>query len=372
MRSNGLKKAIVIGAGVGGCIPAMLLAEKGWSVTVVEKAGFTGGGNRTFFHGGHPYTFGPRHFLSPYPEAFEFVSKIVPLRHIDKINYTYIESDGAFYTYPMHEDDIPKMPEAEKIYQELAALPEESYSQNFEEFWLSRVGDTLYTKFVKEYNKKAWQIEDNSVMDFGFEKTVKARPMETGDRYEFRDWFNCYPIAHDGYNKLFDVALDGCEVLLNTTITAFDPENCTVYIGDQKLQGDILISTISPDILMDYQYGELKYVGREFHKIVLPVEFALPEEVYFVYYPNANEAQTRLCEFKKFTLHKSPTTLLGLEIPSLKNKLYPTLIKSEVDKAQKYFDALPPNVYCMGRMGKYRYIDLDDIVVDSLEFANSL
>ena len=60
-----MKKAVIIGAGMGGLTPAFLLRQKGWDVTIVDQAPFTGGGVRTFFHGGHPYTFGPRHFLSP-------------------------------------------------------------------------------------------------------------------------------------------------------------------------------------------------------------------------------------------------------------------------------------------------------------------
>jgi UDP-galactopyranose mutase len=367
-----LKKAVIIGAGISGCMPAMLLQEKGWAVTVIDKAGFTGGGLRTFFHGGHPYTFGPRHFLSPYPEAFEFLNKYVPMRHINKINYTFMESEGTFHTYPIHEDDIDKIPESEKIRQELASLPEQSSPRNFEEFWIQRVGLSLYSRYVKEYNRKAWILDSNTEMDFDIEATVKRRPLETGERYEYRDWFNCYPIAADGYNKFFDIALDSCDVRLNTTITGYDPEDRAVYVGDEKVQGDILISTISADQLMDYQFGELRYVGRDFHKIVLPTESIFPEDVYFVYYPNANEAHTRVVEYKKFTLHESPFTLLGLEIPSMKNKLYPMMIQSEVDKAQCYIDALPPNVFSVGRMGRYRYIDIDDIILESVEFVRNL
>ena len=367
-----MKTAVIIGAGMSGCVPAMLLRERGWKVTVIDQADFTGGGVRTFFHGGHPYTYGPRHFLSPYPEAYEFLNRYVPLRDIKKINYTFIEGDGAFYTYPIHEDDVGKMPESDLIQQELASLPEESDAANFEEFWIGRVGETLYSKYVKEYNKKAWQLQSNVEMDFGFEATVKRRPLESGELHEYKDWFNCYPIAHDGYNKFFDIALEGCEVHLNTRITDYDVENMTVYAGDQSFKGDILISTISPDILFNYQYGELKYVGREFHKIVLPIESVFPDSVYFVYYPNASEAQTRVVEYKKFTLHQSPSTLLGVEIPSLRNKLYPTMIRAEVDKAQKYIDNLPSNVYSVGRMGKYRYIDIDDIIIESIKFVDSL
>jgi UDP-galactopyranose mutase len=294
------------------------------------------------------------------------------MRDLNKMNYTFIEGDQTFYTYPPHQDDIPNMPEVDTIRQELDALPAESTAANFEEFWINRVGQTLYGKFIKEYNKKAWLLESNTEMDWGFEATVKLRPLESGGRQEFKEWYNCYPIAHDGYNKLFEVALDGCDVRLNTTITGFDLENRTAYVGKEKLEGDIIISTITPDALMDGQYGELRYVGREFHSIVLPVESVLPEDVYFLYYPNASEAQTRVVEYKKFTLHQSPYTLISLEIPSLKNKLYPMMIREEVERAQKYLDALPENVFSVGRMGCYRYIDIDDIILDSQKLVNSL
>ena len=105
---------------------------------------------------------------------------------------------------------------------------------------------------------------------------------------------------------------------------------------------------------------------------LLPIESIFPDNVYFLYYPNNTETQTRVVEFKKFTLHKSPYTLLLLEVPSLNNKLYPTMIKSEVDKAQKYIDALPKDVYSLGRMGIYRYIDIDDVILQAKDFVKKL
>lgn len=367
-----MKKAIIIGAGFSGTTAAMLLKDKGWDVTIIEKNGFIGGGCRTFFYAGHPFTYGPRHFLSPYKEAYEFIGKYVPMRDIKKINYTFIEGDQAFYTYPVHEDDIEKMPEAARIRGELDARPAESNAQNFEEFWINRLGETLYGKFIKEYNKKAWLLNSNVDMDFGFEATVKLRPLETGTRYEFKEWFNCYPVPRDGYNRYFDIAVEGCRVLLGANISGYELGKKTVHLGKEELKGDIIISTISPDALLDYQFGELKYVGRDFHQIILPIERALPEDVYFLYFPNSSEAHTRVVEYKKFTLHKSPYTLLGLEIPSLKNKLYPTLIRSEVEKADKYIKALPNDVYSIGRMGIYRYIDIDDVILQAKELAGKL
>jgi len=74
-----MKKALIIGSGFTGSMFAMMLKKKNWDVTVIDKSGLTGGGVRTFYHGGHPYTYGPRHFIGPEKnmKAFEFLDKII-------------------------------------------------------------------------------------------------------------------------------------------------------------------------------------------------------------------------------------------------------------------------------------------------------
>ena len=371
-----MKKAIVIGSGFSGCMFAMMLREKNWDVTVIEKAKLTGGGVRTFYHGGHPYTYGPRHFIGPEASmpAFEFLNKYVPMRHIKKKNYSYQAKDDFFAHYPMHIDDIKKLSDGEKILKELDNLPEESKTSNFEDFWISRVGKTLYERFNKFYNLKAWNLKSNKEMNYGFEGTVKRKPLETGPKYEFHTgYINAYPTAKDGYNKFFDISLEGCKVLLEKTISKIDLDETSVILdGKEKIKADMIISTVSPDYLMDYCFGELAYVGRDFYKIVLPIKQALPDDVFFLYYPNEGEGQTRVTEFKKFTNHKSSNTLITMEVPSMKNKLYPTMIKNEVEKAEKYIDSLPKNVKSVGRMGTYKYADIDDIILQGLEFKKNL
>lgn len=371
-----MKKAIVIGSGFTGCMFAMMLREKNWDVKVIEKSKITGGGVRTFYHGGHPFTFGPRHFIGPETSmpAFEFLNKYVPMRKINKINLSYQASDDLFAHYPIHIDDVKKFKDSEKIFKELKEIPEESKSENFEDFWVKRVGQTLYERFNKFYNLKAWNLKSNKEMNFGFEATVKRKPLETGSKYEFHTgYINAYPISHDGYNKFFYISLEGCEVLLGKNISSVDLDNTTVVIdGKEKIKADLIVSSTSPDFLMNYCFGELAYVGRDFYKIVLPIEQALPDDVYFLYYPNEGEQQTRVTEFKKFTLHKSQNTLITMEVPSMKNKLYPTMIKTEVEKAEKYLDSLPDNIKSVGRMGTYRYVDIDDIILQGLEFKKNL
>ena len=100
-------------------------------------------------------------------------------------------------------------------------------------------------------------------------------------------------------------------------------------------------------MLFDFQYGELPYMGRDFMKLILPIERVTPEPYYFIHYAN-DEPFTRVFEYKLLTRHKSKNTLLGIEFPSKKNKLYPYPIKSEIARAKKYLDLLPDDVFSIG------------------------
>ena len=369
-------KICIIGGGFAGCSSAEILSHiKGVKIKIFERSNILGAGVRTFFWGGHPYTYGPRHFIGPESnmKAFEFLNEIVPMRHIKKMNYSYQQEEDFFASYPMHIDDVKQFNNSSKIFAELDALPKETKSKNFEEFWIGRVGKTLYERFNKYYNLKAWNLKSNTEMNYGFEATVKRKPLETGSRYEFpSDHINAYPVAHDGYNKFFDVSLKDCNMMLNTEITDIDLDKNIIHTNNDKFEGDLIISTTSPDFLFKNCWGELNYVGREFYKIVLPIEHVLPKDVYFLYYPNENEQQTRVTEFKKFTQHKSKNSLITLEVPSMKNKLYPTMIAKDVALAQKYLDALPEKIMSVGRMGTYRYVDIDDIIMQGLQFYKEL
>jgi UDP-galactopyranose mutase len=80
-----------------------------------------------------------------------------------------------------------------------------------------------------------------------------------------------------------------------------------------------------------------------------------------------------LVEYKKFTHHKSPTTLVGLEIPSGNGKHYPLPFKSEQALARKYLELMPQHVYSIGRAGSYRYgLDIDDCIEQAMMMAQQI
>ena len=195
--------------------------------------------------------------------------------------------------------------------------------------------------------------------------------LKEGPRAAWDTAISAYPIAINGYDAFFDISTTDINLHLDTKIEEYDLPNKTVVIEGEKRSFDLIVNTASPDDVMGHAYGELNYVGREFIKIVLPVEFAFPENVYFVYYAS-NEPFTRLVEYKKFTQHKSESTFLGVEIPSNANKLYPYPITREVARAERYFEALPEGVISMGRAGSYKYIDIDDIIDQAMDMARQI
>jgi UDP-galactopyranose mutase len=369
------KKVLIIGGGFAGCASAHALSLKGgYDVTLIERSTVLGAGVRTYFMGGHPYTFGPRHFLTKKEWIFDYLNKYLPLRRCNEHQFvTFVENDASFYSYPIHEDDIIKMPDSDTIYSQLSAIDinEIQNSKNLEEYWIRSVGKNLYDKFINDYSKKMWNVVDNKLIDdFGW--SPKGATLKKGPRAAWDIAISAYPIALDGYNQYFDIATKDTKVLLNTTITKFDILNKSIEVNSTIQKYDIIINTISPDILYEFCYGELPYMGRDLIKLVLPIEYALPKDVYFSYYAG-KEAFTRVVEYKKLSGYKSDSTLIGIEFPSSNGKHYPMPFLSEYERADKYFNLMPDDVFSIGRAGCYRYqVDIDDCIEQAFEIVNKL
>ena len=282
---------------------------------------------------------------------------------------TYVEKDNQFYNYPMHMDDIKKMPDKKKIYSELKKknISKIKNSKNMEDYWINSVGKTLYNKTIKNYNKKMWLVNDNKIIDT-FNWSPKGATIKSGPRAAWDKAISAYPKKENGYNDFFDkLNKKKIKIYTNSKIKVSNIRKKTFFINGKMKKYDIVITSISPDFFFNYKHGQLKFIGRDFHKIVLPVKEAFPKNVYFLYYAN-KERFTRLVEYKKFTKHKSKTTLIGMEIPSKNGKHYPLPFKKEIKRAQKYLKSFPEWYFSIGRAGTYRYeVDIDDCIEQALE-----
>ena len=351
-----MSRALILGGGFAGCTTAFLLKRAGWDVTLIEKEKHLGGGCRTFFYGGHPFTYGPRVYYGYNKAVFDWLHSIVPIRRFPFELKTYVESHERFYTYPIHEDDIDELDSAHYgIKYELAHRDNSKPPADFEEYWIQRVGRTLYDLFVNNYSKKMWMIPDNKIFDI-FKWSAKDKPIESGTRDAYKNSYIGYPVELTGYNKYFDVMTEGVEVVYGNN----GVDHLDFYAWD------IAVSTIPIDELGGHEHGELPYVGRDFNVFILPVKQAFPGDVRFCHYAGS-EPHTRITEFKKITYHESPDSLFVLETPSKNNKLYPYLTKANMALVEKYKAALPPNVYSIGRLGTYKYSTIEQTIVQAFQ-----
>ena len=370
-----MTKVLILGGGFAGCAAADLINKKYpmWDISILEKSDFLGAGVRTQYYGGHPYTFGPRHFLTNYNDVYEYLDAILPLKQLDHSFYSYVEKDGDFYSFPVSYEDIDLMPDSTRIRKELDLLSPSSKPANLEEYWLMSAGITLYEKFAKEYNKKMWQVSDNCEIDADIpEWTSKGKMIYDKRGENFHDKISAFPRDPQGYNKYFDLATKNTILHLGKTVNGIDFSDNTATCSDgSKHKYDILVNTLSVDILDGFKYGKLRYVGLDFIPIVLPIERCLPGNTFFLYY-SGNERHKRIVEYKKFFDYEHKHTLIGLEIPSMNGKHYALPIKSEQALHQKYIDEQPGNVFNIGRFGTYRYIDIDDCIKQAMVLADTL
>jgi len=227
------KKVVVLGGGFAGCTISHLLKRNGWDVTVLEKEKVIGGGCRTYFYGGHPFTYGPRVYFGYSDKVYRWINSFVAMRKFPFELKSYVAQDQRFYSYPIHEDDIPLMPDCDIIQNELSNVNREETPVDFEDYWIKRVGKTLYSKFVKTYSEKMWMVKSNKELDT-FNWSAKDDPINRGSRAAYKTSIIGYPIPVDGYNGYFDKTLEETNLVLGANISDLDLNKKTVALSDGR------------------------------------------------------------------------------------------------------------------------------------------
>ena len=98
-------KILIIGGGMAGLSCSHLLSQiPETEIILVEQNSYLGAGVKTHWWGGHPFTFGPRYFLTKKMEVYEYFNKIIPLRTCNDNEFiSYVEQDNQFYNYPQFQ-----------------------------------------------------------------------------------------------------------------------------------------------------------------------------------------------------------------------------------------------------------------------------
>ncbi|EFF48317.1 UDP-galactopyranose mutase [Xanthomonas citri pv. aurantifolii str. ICPB 10535] len=226
--------------------------------------------------------------------------------------------------------------------------------QTSEDVVINQVGRELYETFFRGYTRKQWGLDPSQL-----DKSVTSRvPTRTNDddRY-FTDTFQQMPLH--GYTRMFERMLDhpNIKVMLNTDYR----EIC------DELEYDQLVYSGPVDEYFDYCYGKLPYRSLRFEHSTLDQEHF--QAVATVNYPDEAVAYTRITEYKHLTGQQHPSTSITREYPSAEGDPYYPIPRAENAELYRRYERLAaetPKVTFLGRLGTYKYYNMDQVVGQAL------
>jgi UDP-galactopyranose mutase len=356
---------LIVGAGFAGSVLAERLArEAGRKVLVVDRRPHIGG-NAYDCHDAHGiliHRYGPHIFHTNSAEIFGYLSRFTAWRQYQ--HRVLASVDGLLVPVPINLDTINalygKQLDGDGMRSFLAGLAEKREPvRNSEDVVVNGVGRELYEKFFKGYTRKQWGL-DPSELDAQVTARVPVRFNRDG-RY-FTDSHQAMP-AH-GYTRLFENMLDhpNIKIMLNTDYRE-------VRDG---IRHEHLIYTGPIDEYFDHRFGPLPYRSLRFVHETHHRPVYQPAAV--VNYPN-DYAYTRITEFKYLTGQEHASTSIVYEIPGSDGDPYYPIPRPDNAALYKRYHELAgqvPNVHFVGRLGTYRYFNMDQVVGQALALFNRL
>jgi UDP-galactopyranose mutase len=356
---------LIVGAGFAGCTLAERLAEgAGKRVLLIDKRRHIGG-NAFDCHdpaGILIHRYGPHIFHTNSAEVFEYLSRFTPWRPYQ--HRVVASVDGQLVPIPINLDTVNRLyglhldaRQLQPFFDELAERVNPIVTS--EDVIVSKVGRELYRKFFQNYTRKQWGLDPSEL-----DASVTARvPVRTNrdDRY-FDDVYQAMPLH--GYCKLFDrmVASPNIKVMLNTS--------------HREVAGMLayreMIFTGPIDEFFDFRYGKLEYRSLEFEFVTHDKPVFQPAPV--INYPN-EYAYTRCTEFKYLTGQEHAKTTVVYEYPKAAGDPYypvPRRENGELYRKYQMLASATPHVHFAGRLGTYKYYNMDQVVAQALKLYAKL
>ncbi|RCR66029.1 UDP-galactopyranose mutase [Larkinella punicea] len=356
----------IVGAGYAGSVLAERLAsQSGKKVLVLDKRPHIGGNAYDYYNedGILIHLYGPHIFHTNSPEVFGYLSNFTEWRPYEHRVLASVE--GQLLPIPINLDTVNKLYGKNFTSEELGEYfktvgePVDDIKTS-EDVVVSQVGRDLYEKFFKFYTKKQWGVYPSEL-----DKSVTSRiPTRTNqdDRY-FSDEFQSMPLH--GFTKMFEKMVDHPNITLMLATDFKDVKDTLSY--------DQLIYTGPVDEYFDHCFGKLPYRSLQFEHKTLNEEWHQPVAV--VNYPNDN-AYTRITEYKHLTGQEHPTkTSITFEYPQSEgDPYYPVPMPENAELYRKYKQLADQqqNVYFVGRLGTYRYYNMDQVVAQALTLYKKL
>lgn len=358
---------LIVGAGLYGSVFARELTKRGQKCLVIDRRPHIAGNIYTEnVHGIQVHRYGAHIFHTSDREVWDYVNELAQFNHF--INSPIAIYRDELYNLPFNMNTFSKMwgirtpaQAREKIRKQVEALGI-TEPKNLEEQALRLVGTDVYTKLVKDYTEKQWGRECRELPAF----IIKRLPCRfTYDNNYFSDPYQGIPIG--GYTAMVEKLLEGVEVRLNTDFKPFIRENPNIARR--------IVYTGCIDEYFDYCLGHLSYRSVRFETEELPMADYQGNAV--VNFTSWDQPYTRIIEHKHFEFGTQPTTVISREYPvEWKPGLEPYYPVNDEENSALYarYKALAdtqPQVIFGGRLGQYRYYDMDKVIRAALDDVNT-
>lgn len=353
---------LVVGAGLTGATIARLLRDRGRQVLVVDRRREVGGNVHDHMHasGIRVHTYGPHYFRTNSRTIWTFVSRFAEF-------YPYearVCSDvgGRLESWPLSESAVARLAGT-------AWKPEfTGRPSNFEEACLSMMPRTVYEMFVKEYSEKQWGVEARRLSSsLARRLTVRRENDERFSSHRFQG------LPREGYTAFVRNLIAGIPVVLD----------CDYLRDAERFRGaKHVVYTGAIDELFGWCCGALKYrAQRREHEYLSGTEYA--QRCGQVNNPaHASGPHIRTLEWKRMmppdAIPVRTGTLITREIPVAPshpdNFEYPFPDAESDDLYARYrqLAATRPDMTICGRLGEYRYFDMDQAIGRAIQVARAL
>ena len=346
---------LIVGAGLFGSVCAYELNKKGYKVLVIDKRPHIAGNIYTEKKENiNIHKYGAHIFHTSNKEIWEYINQFAEFNNY--INSPIANYKGEIYNLPFNMNTFSKIwDEVFTPEDALRHIEEEKFKgepTNLEEQAISLVGKTIYEKLVKEYTEKQWGKECKDLP----KEIIKRLPVRfTYNNNYFNDIYQGIP--KEGYTKLIENMLKGIEVRLNTPYTKDLDDICEKIIYTGTIDG-----------YFDYKYGKLEYRSLKFEEIMLDTDNYQGNAV--VNWTSNIVPYTRTIEHKHFNNDASDKTIITYEYP-VRNDLepyYPINNDKNNSLYEKYKNDANglKNVLFGGRLGLYKYLDMDKTIEEAL------
>lgn len=353
---------LIVGAGLFGSVFAYEATQRGKKCLVIDKRNHIAGNIYTEnIEGINVHKYGAHIFHTSDKAIWEYVNRFVDFNNF--INSPIASYKDELYNLPFNMNTFSKMwgiktpAEAKAIIAGQIANLNIGEPQNLEEQALKLVGTDVYEKLIKGYTQKQWGRPCTELPAF----IIKRLPLRfTYDNNYFNDRYQ--GIAIGGYTQIIEKMLAGSDVKTDTDYFDFIKENPDI--------AEKTVFTGQIDEFFGYRYGALGYRSVRFENEILDTDNYQGNAV--VNYTDKEVPYTRIIEHKHFEFGKQEKTVISREYSAEWQQgiepYYP--INDEANNAlyEKYktLAATRPDVIFGGRLGQYKYYDMDKVIAAAL------